>query len=121
MDASKLDAYKNMTHRKFNTAGSDCSYTFLQIPAVTDSEGCSLMGTSEINYILVFEDSAGMVLEQRVLTSENCRMSDDFCFISLGEISAVACLVTVLASNPFGNSTSSYVNMGIIIILVIRN
>ena len=73
------------------------------------------MDTSEISYILVVEDSAGMVLEQRVFTSENCQMSDDICSISLGDISAVACLVRVWASNRFGNSNSSYVNIGIII------
>ena len=56
---------------------------------------------------MVLADSTGMVVEERVVTSDSC--SSGLCSTS---ISDGICLVSVWASSDFGNSTSTSEDIG---------
>ena len=69
------------------------------------SEGCLPVG--DIEYIVELVDNTGEVVEQRVVTSDNC--SNGTCSIL---IPPVTCRVGVQATSPFGNSMTEVLNIG---------
>ena len=66
------------------------------------------MPVGDIEYIVELVDNTGEVVEQRVVTSDSC--SNGTCSILIPP--SGTCLVRVQATSPFGNSTSTAVNIG---------
>ena len=63
-----------------------------------------------LNYTVVLEDNIGMILDQRVVSSDSC---NDSCSISFSPSSlAKTCRVSVRANNAFAQSDTEYFLIG---------
>ena len=63
-----------------------------------------------LNYTVVLEDNTGMILDQRVVSSDSC---NDSCSISFSPSSlAETCRVGVRANNAFAQSDTQYFFIG---------